>query len=352
MASIAVIPGDGIGAEVTAEVLRLLELLRGEGLPLSWRTFDYCADRYLATGVALPPGGREELASFDAIFLGALGDPRVPDMAHAREILLETRFRLDLFVNVRPVRLLHASHTPLKDRTERDIDFVIFRENTEGPYVGAGGFLKPGTPDEVAIQEWVATRKGVERILRHAFEAARRRPRHRLVMVDKHNALRFASEIWHRVFREVAKEYPDVEARHLFADTACLLLVQDPSQFEVIVTDNLFGDLLSDLGAALAGGLGLAPSASLNPQTGKGLFEPVHGSAPGIAGTGRANPMAALLTAAMMLEFLGQGEAAARVERAVRACIAEELVTPDLGGGLTTRAVGQAVLDRISKGAA
>ena len=347
MARFAVIPGDGIGPDVTAEVLKALARLGKSGFPLETRIYDLSADRYLQTGIPMPPGTLEELATYDAIFLGAVGDPRVPDSAHAREVLLGTRQRLDLYVNVRPVRLLHERLTPLKGRSCDDVDLLILRENTEGSYIGAGGFIRKGTPHEVAIQESVATRMGVERILRYAFAQARLRPRRRLAMADKHNALRYTSDLWHRVFRELEPEYPEVEARHFFVDNLCLQLVRDPSQFDVIVTSNLFGDLLSDLGAALIGGLGLAPSGSIHPEKRLGLFEPVHGSAHDLAGKGVANPMAALFSAAMMLEFAGLEEASKRLDAAVRACVTEGLTTPDLGGSLGTRAAGDAVCQKL-----
>ena len=346
MARVAVIPGDGIGQEVTAEVTKLLAKLRSQGLPIDFKTYDFSADRYLETGVAMPPGALEELATYDAIFIGALGDPRVPDGAHACALILGARQKLDLYVNLRPVRLLDERLTPLKGRTRADLDFVIVRENTEGAYVGAGGFVRKGTPHEVALQETVATRLGVERILRYAFGLARTR-RKRLVMADKHNALRFSSDLWFRTFTELARDYTDVEARHLFVDNLCFQLVRDPFQFDVIVTDNLFGDLVSDLGAGLVGGLGLAPSANLNPERRLGLFEPVHGAAPDLAGKGVANPMAALLSAAMMLDFLGFPEAASKLENAVEACIHDGLTTPDLGGTLKTAEVGDTVLGRL-----
>jgi 3-isopropylmalate dehydrogenase len=347
MARFAVIPGDGIGPEVTAEVLKAMRRLGESGHPIDTQTYDLSAERYLATGVAMPPGTLEELAGYDAIFLGALGDPRVPDFAHAREVVLGARQKLDLYLNLRPVRLLHERLTPLKGRSCRDVDFLIVRENTEGAYVGAGGFVRKGTPHEVAIQETVTTRMGVDRALRYAFEQAHSRPRKRLVMADKHNALRYSCDLWNRAFRGIAPGYPDVKARHLYVDNLCLQLVRDPSQFDVIVTSNLFGDLVSDIGAALVGGLGLAPSASINPERHIGLFEPVHGSAPDIAGKGLANPAAALLSAAMMLRFAGLAEAAEKLDGAVAACVAEGLTTPDLGGGLSTRAAGDAVCERL-----
>jgi 3-isopropylmalate dehydrogenase len=349
MPRFALIPGDGIGVEVTAEVVKVLHDLRDEGLPLQWESYDYSADRYLRTGEGLPDGALSELADFDAIFVGAFGDPRVPDMAHARDILLGLRFKLDLYVNERPVMLLSPSHTPLKGHGPEEVDFVVLRENTEGAYVGTGGFLRHGTPDEVAVQESLATRKGVDRILRYAFERASFL-RRGLVMADKHNAMQFVSDLWYRAFREMAGDYPEVASRHLYADALCHELVRDPSQFGVIVTDNLFGDLISDLGAALAGGLGLAPSGNINPETRRGLFEPVHGSAPDLAGKELANPMAALRSAAMMLGFVGEAEAGARLEAAVRACAQDGQTTPDLGGRLGTRDVGEAIRQRLKEG--
>ena len=351
MKQIAIIPGDGIGPEVTREVVELLGQLRAEGLPLAWKIFGYSADSYLREGRALPEGGMEELALFDAIFLGALGDPRVPDMAHGREIILGARRSLDLYVNLRPIRLLHDRLTPLKHRTCADVDFLIVRENTEGAYIGAGGRFRVGTPEEVAVQEALATRRGVERVLRYAFGLAGASGE-KLVMADKHNALEFVGGLWYRTFRELEGEYPQVEARHLFVDALCHDLVRDPSRFGVIVTSNLFGDLISDLGAALAGGLGLAPSANLNPETRRGLFEPVHGSAQDIAGKGIANPMAAFLSAGMMLEFLGFEEAGRRLRGAVTTCLERETTTPDLGGSSTTAEVGRVIRNAVALGAA
>lgn len=350
MPRLALIPGDGIGAEVSVEVVRLLQALKGEGHSLDWNVYDCSAERYLRTGKALPDGGMAELAGYDAIFAGAFGDPRVPDMAHARALLLGARFGLDLYVNLRPVRALSDAVVPLKGRCAGDVDILIVRENTEGAYVNVGGLFKAGTPDKTAVQEAIATRRGVDRILRYAFEQASSRPRGRLVMADKHNALTFVSGLWYRMFQEVRRDYPSVESHHIFVDALCHDLIRDPGRFDVIVTSNLFGDLLSDLAAALAGGLGVAPSANLNPRTRKGLFEPVHGSAHDIAGRGEANPLAALLSAAMMLDFIGMSGAARRVERAVRDCVRAGEVTRDLGGRLGTAGAGEAVLRRLSEG--
>lgn len=347
MARIAVVPGDGIGAEVTAEAVELLRVLdREHGLGIETVDWDLGAERYLRTGVTITDDEMAELGSdYDAILLGALGDPRVPGNEHARDILLGMRFRLDLYVNLRPVRLLHPGGSPLKDVGPGDIDMVIFRENTEGSYVGMGGVFKQGTPDEVAIEEDVNTRKGVERIIRAAFEYAAREDR-RLTLADKSNALRNSGQLWRRVFREVGAEYPAVETGAMYIDALATDMVLRPERYQVIVTSNLFGDIISDLAAGLVGGLGLAPSANLHPGR-IGLFEPVHGSAPDIAGQGKANPVAAILTAALMLEHLGHPGAAKRVEAAVEAAIADGATTPDLGGSLSTSAAGLAIRERL-----
>lgn len=351
MARIAVIPGDGIGTEVTEAAM---EVTRATGdafdIPVDLEWFEYGADNYLKTGVGLPDGALESLRDdYDAIYLGALGDPRIPDMAHGKEILLGLRFGLDLFVNHRPVKLLDERLCPLKDRTVEDIDFVVFRENTEGAYVGVGGIFKHGTVDEVALQEDVNTRKGVERIIRYAFEYARRHDRESVVMSDKSNVLRHGHDLWQRVFAEVRREYDDIESWHLFVDALTMQMVKNPAQFDVIVTCNMFGDIVTDLGAQLQGGLGVASSANINPHTGAALFEPVHGSAPKYAGQGVANPVAAILTAQLMFEFLGHPDAAQSIEDAVCAAIAAGDVTRDLGGTLSTPEVGAAVAGRISE---
>ena len=344
MPRIAVLPGDGIGVDVTREAVKALEAVRETfGADLALEHFDFSAERYLKDGTTLPQEAfvrfRDE---FDAILVGAFGDPRVPDMAHARDILLGLRFRLDLYVNLRPVRLYDDRLTPLRGKTAREIDMVIFRENTEGLYVGAGGFLKKGTADEVAINEDINTRKGVERILRAAFEHARARNKRRLCMTDKSNVLRFAHDLWQRTFAEVRAEYPDIESSHMFVDALCMQLVLKPEQFDVIVGCNMFGDIVSDLGAALAGGLGLAASGNIHPGR-VSLFEPVHGSAPKYAGKDRANPLATILSAALLLEHVGLLREAEAVERSVRRAVAEHQVTVDLGGSLGTAAVGDFV---------
>jgi len=345
---IAIVPGDGIGVDVTAEAVKVLRhVCAARALPLELRSFPWSADHYLKTGETVPPGAFEELArDFDAIFMGAFGDPRVPDMKHAAEILLGARFRLDLYVNYRPVRCLDDRLCPLKGFRAADIDFVVFRENTEGGYVGAGGHLKKGTPDEVAVQEDVSTRKGVERILRYAFEYALTRGRRRVVMSDKSNAMRFVGDLWQRTFAEVSRDYPDIEASHLYIDALCMQMVKDPRQFDVIVTNNVFGDIATDLGAALQGGLGMAASGNIHPGR-ISMFEPVHGSAPKYAGTGRANPFGAILTAGLLLDTLGHHGEAAAIESAVARCVREGAATADVGGSLTTAEAGSAVCERL-----
>ena len=345
---IAVVPGDGIGVDVTREAVKALETIaRLRSFSFDPVYFPWSADHYLATGETVPASAFENLArNFDAILMGAFGDPRVPDMRHAAEILLGARFALDLYVNYRPVRCLDDRLCPLKGFSASDVDFVVFRENTEGAYVGAGGNFKKGTSEEVAVQEDVSTRKGVERIVRYAFEYARARGRKRLVMSDKSNAMRFVGELWQRVFFEVAREYPDVESSHLYIDALCMQMIKDPRQFEVIVTNNMFGDIATDLGAALQGGLGMAASGNVHPGR-VSMFEPVHGSAPKYAGTGRANPFGAILTAGLLLESLGHATEAAALENAVARCVREGRATADVGGSLSTSAAGDAVCERI-----
>ncbi len=347
---IAVIPGDGIGVEVTAEASKVLcAVAAAVGRTLKLVEFDWGAERYLRDGVSLPDGAHETLRrEFDAILVGALGDPRVPSMKHAADILLGLRFKLDLFVNARPIELLDRRFTPLRDRTEQDIHFIVFRENTEGLYVGMGGIFKKGTPDEIAVQEDVNTRKGVERIIRFAFEYARRHNLRRLCMSDKSNALIYGHDLWQRVFAQVRDEYPDIESTHWYIDALSMQMVKDPSQFQVIVTCNMFGDIISDLGAQLAGGMGLAPSGNINPDS-VSLFEPVHGSAPKYAGKNLANPLAAILAAGMMLDHLGWTDEAAAIQAAVRASVRENQTTRDLGGTLGTREAGDWLANYITK---
>ena len=345
---IAVVPGDGIGPEVIDAGMLVLERVNDtRRLGLEFTRFGWNADEYLRTGVSMPPGAMEDIRdNYAAVYLGAFGDPRVPDMKHAADILLGMRFQLDLYVNYRPVKLLDDSLSPLKSKGRADIDFVIFRENTEGAYVGMGGVFKKGTPDEFAIQEDVTTRKGVERIVRHAFEFAKRTGRKSVCMSDKNNVMRFAGDLWLRTFEEVAKEYPGIEHFHMFVDALTMQMVRAPEMFDVIVTNNMFGDIVTDLGAALQGGLGVAASGNIHPGR-VSLFEPIHGSAPKYAGKDVANPAGAILTAAMMLDYLGFGEEAVIIEKAVVATIAAGETTNDLGGKLGTRATGEAVAKRL-----
>ncbi len=345
---IAVIPGDGIGPEVIREAVRLLDQLRGtHRIDLEFTEFDWGAEKYLSEGVTLPEGGLEMLSrDFDAILAGAFGDPRVHSNKHAEDILLGMRRGLDLYINLRPVRLYAERLTPLRDRKMEDIDFVVFRENTEGAYCGAGGFLKKGTPDEIATQEELNTRHGVERIIVAAFDYARAHNRKRVTMADKSNVQRFGGDLWQRVFKEVAARYPEIEANHQYVDAMTMYMVLNPTQYDVIVTNNMFGDILTDLGAALQGGLGMASSGNIHPGR-VSLFEPVHGSAPPLAGKGVANPIGSILTAAMMLEYLGHDTASQEVENAVRKSIVDGQTTKDLGGTLTTEQAGKAIRERI-----
>jgi 3-isopropylmalate dehydrogenase len=347
----AIVPGDGIGVDVTRETVKTLEAVAERGsITLRLDSFDYGADRYLETGETLSDKALAELATYDGIFMGAFGDPRVPDMKHARDILLGTRFRLDLYANMRPVQCLHDRLCPLRDRSRDDVDFVVFRENTEGLYVGMGGIFKQGTPDEVAIQEDVNTRKGVERIIRHAFEFAKSHGRKKVTMSDKSNALRYGHDLWQRVFEEVSGEYEEIESNHLYIDALSMQMIKAPQQFDVVVTCNMFGDIVTDLGAQLQGGLGMAASGNINPD-GTSMFEPVHGSAPKYAGKDVANPFGAILTAAMMLDHAGLVEPARWVENAVAGSLEAGECTRDVGGNLGTAGTGDAVARRIRQGA-
>jgi len=341
-ARIAVIPGDGIGREVVAQAGRVLQAVGG----LALEALPWGADHYLKTGITIPAGGYDTLRSFDAILVGALGDPRVPDNRHARDILLGTRFELDLYVNHRPVRLLDDRLCPLKNRSSRDIDFVVFRENTEGLYVGAGGRMRPDTDEEIAIQEEVNTYRGVHRIVHYAFEFARARGLTKVCMADKSNAMTHGHALWQRVFKKMASDYPDVQATHLYIDALAMFLVQSPDQFQVIVTNNLFGDIITDIGGALQGGLGMAASGNIHPGR-TSMFEPVHGSAPPLAGKNVANPIGAILSAALMLETLGRAEDARRIERAVEQAVHAGETTRDIGGSLGTTEAGAAIVKRL-----
>ena len=349
MKRIAIIPGDGIGIEVTREAVRVLETVRERcGVEIAMQHFDWGAEKYLREGVTMPEGSLEMFErDFDAILTGAFGDPRVPSNKHAADILLGLRFGLDLYINLRPVRLLHDRFTPLKGRVRAEIDFVVFRENTEGAYVNAGGVFKRGTPDEIATQEEINTRRGVERIIRAAFEYARQNQRRRVTLADKSNVLTYGHELWRRVFKIVATEYPGIEANAQYVDAMTMFMVLDPGQYDVIVTNNMFGDIITDLGAGLQGGLGVAASANLHPGR-VSLFEPVHGSAPDKAGRGLANPIGAIATVGLMLDYLGFQAAARSLERAIEAACEAGEVTADLGGNLSTDEAGRAICSRIA----
>jgi 3-isopropylmalate dehydrogenase len=346
---IAVIPGDGIGKEVTAEAVKAIEAaaaVTGEKLEL--QTLPWSADHYLSTGVSMPPNGYAMLRDdFDAALLGALGDPRVPDNRHIRDILLGIRFELDLYVNYRPVRLLHERLCPLKDRGKSDVNFVVFRENTEGAYVGVGGRFKAGTPDEIAVQEEINTFKGVNRIIRHAFEYAVARGLKKVCMADKSNAMTDGHALWQRVFKEVAAQYPAVQPTHYYIDALAMYMVLDPAQFQVIVTNNLFGDIITDLAATFQGGLGMAASGNIHPGR-TSLFEPVHGSAPKFAGKNVANPIGAIASAALMLETLGWRDEAAAIDAAILKAVKDRNVTQDIGGSLGTTQAGDAIVAAIA----
>jgi 3-isopropylmalate dehydrogenase len=350
MVRIAVIPGDGIGQEVIPQAVKALHTIAEvSGKKIETEEFDYGAERYLKDGVCLPPDALPRFRSeFDSILLGALGDPRVPDNKHAVDILFGIRFGLDLYANIRPVKLLDRRLTPLKNITESDVDFTVFRENTEDLYVGIGGIFKKGTPDEVAIQESLTTRKGVERIIEAAYSFASMRELKKITMADKSNALRFAGDLWQRTFREVAQRHPEIEREHLYIDALAMMLVKEPARFRVIVTSNMFGDIITDLGAQLQGGLGMAPSGNINPRQ-VCMFEPVHGSAPRFAGKNVANPMGVILSVQMMLEHLGWKSEAILIESAVTECIRQGVCTPDVGGNMGTVEVGSAICARIRK---
>ena len=350
---IAVIPGDGIGQEVIPQAVKVIQ---ASGAGVEMTEFDWGADRYLRDGTIVPPDGFAILArDFDAILVGAFGDPRVKTNIHAKEILLGMRFKMDLYANVRPVRLLDAALCPLKGVEPKDVDFVVVRENTEGVYTDAGGVFKQGTSDEIATQEDINTRKGVERIIRYAFDYCQRHkkldgsPRSKVLMCDKSNAMTHAGGLWQRVFKEVSAEYPQITAQHMYVDALCMQMVRDPRQFDVIVTNNMFGDIITDLAAGLQGGLGMAASGNIHPGK-TSMFEPVHGSAPPIAGKNIANPFSAILTAAMMLRHLEFAKQADRIEAAVLEAVRQKKTTQDIGGTLGTREAGEWVAEKVGRG--
>jgi len=356
---IALIPGDGIGKEVIPAAVRVLEAASPDGSP-QFESFEWGCEYYLRTGRMMPDDGLKQLQPFDAILLGAIGYPSVPDHVSLRELLLRIRFGFDLYVNLRPIEILPGMESPLKGRSAADIQMLFVRENTEGEYCGLGGRFKRGTSDEVAIQQAVFTRKGVERVVRYAFEAAHRRPRKRLASATKSNAMQYSMTLWDEVVREVARDYPGVSVSSYHVDALAARMITHPESLDVVVASNLFADILTDLGGALQGSLGLAASANLNPaalqnpatqsapRLGPPMFEPVHGSAPDIAGRGIANPIAAIWAAAVMMEHLGESATSARMMRALKAVTgAARVRTPDLGGKNTTEEFASAVVEAL-----
>ena len=346
---LALLPGDGIGKEVIPAAVQVLEEA-ARGFTLSYDQLDWGCEYYLRQGRMMPEDGLEKLRPFDAVLLGAVGHPTVPDHVSLRDLLLRIRFEFDLYINLRPVELLPGLEPPLRGKRAEDVNMLFVRENTEGEYAGLGGRFKRGTPDEVAVQESVFTHKGVERVVRYAFQQARRRPRKRLASATKSNAMQYTMVLWDEVVRAVASEFPDVSVASFHVDALAARLVTHPESLDVVVGSNLFADILTDLGAALQGGMGVAASANLNPGKRRGppVFEPVHGSAPDIAGRGVANPTGAIWASAMMLEHLGEADAAARLMSALKAVMAAGRTrTPDLGGKNTTQEFAAAVAEQI-----
>jgi 3-isopropylmalate dehydrogenase len=346
---IAVIPGDGIGPEVVREGVKCLEILRKKcSLALEFTWYDFGGDRFLKTGEVLPASALDELRQYNAIYLGAVGHPEVAPGIIEKGLLLALRFGLDQYVNLRPIKLYPGVWTPIKDKGPEDIDFIVVRENTEDLYVGTGGFAHYGTPDEVATQVAVYTRKGTERIIRYAFELARARSkRKKVTMVDKSNVLTYGHDLWVRTFKEVGEEYPDIEKDHAYVDACCMWMVKNPEWFDVIVTTNMFGDIITDLGAMIQGGMGIAASGNINPE-GVSMFEPIHGSAPKYAGKNLANPLAAISAAQMMLDRIGEQPAAAALEHAIEQALASgKIKSLSAGAGLSTTEIGDLVASFI-----
>ncbi|GBE06002.1 MAG TPA: 3-isopropylmalate dehydrogenase [Nitrospirae bacterium] len=349
--NIAVIPGDGTGPEVIAEGMKVLEACAQKyGFRLETRNFDFGGDRYLETGEILPDGAVEGLRKYDAIYLGAIGHPDVKPGILEKGILLKLRFELDQYVNLRPVKLYPGVECPLKDKGPEHIDLVVVRENTEGLYAGAGGVLKKGTPDEVAVQESINTRKGVERCIRFAFEYCKKRnKRNKLTLCGKTNVLTFAFDLWERTFHEVAKEYPDIEVDYAHVDAITMWFVKNPEWFDVVVTDNMFGDIITDLGAMIQGGMGIAAGGNINPE-GVSMFEPIGGSAPKYKGKNVINPLAAICAAGMMLEHLGEVKAGKAIEQAVMRVTEKDIKSLAAGRmGHSTTEVGDLVLKYLQQ---
>ena len=349
MHNIAVMPGDGTGPEVVREGLKVLAAAADRfGFEYQTTAYDFGGDRYLKTGETLPDAAVEELRGHDAIFLGAIGHPDVKPGILEQGILLKARFALDQYINLRPVKLYPGVDTPLKDKGPEDIDFVVVRENTEGLYVGSGGFLKKGTPDEVAIQESINTRKGVERCIRYAFDYAQKRNRdNKLTLCGKTNVLNYSQDLWMRAFTEAGADYPGITADYAHVDAICMWFVKNPEWFDVIVTDNIFGDIITDLGAMIQGGMGIAAGGNINPD-GVSMFEPIGGSAPKYTGQNVINPLAAIAAVQMMLEFLDEDEAAAAVERGIMHVTSEKLPSMAVGKmGHSTSEIGDMVAARV-----
>jgi 3-isopropylmalate dehydrogenase len=350
--AIAVLPGDGIGEEVVREGLRVLDAAAAmEGFEVDRKVYPYGADHYLATGETMPETAFEEMAGMEAILLGAIGDPRVETGFLERAIIWGVRQHFDLYVNLRPIKLYSADLCPLKGKGPDDIDLVVVRENNEDAYAGLGGIHRKGTPHEVAVAEMIYTRNGVERVIRYAFELARKRERSspaRVTLVDKANAIR-AQDIWTRAFAEVAAEYPDIQTDHAYIDAACMWMVKNPEWFDVVVTPNLFGDILTDLGAMVQGGLGIAASGNINPGR-VSMFEPIHGSAPKYRGKNTANPLATIEAVRMLLDHVGETAAAARIGQAVRTVLETGRIKSLSAGATPTDEVGRLVLEAMGEG--
>ena len=342
---IAVIPGDGTGPEVINESVKVLKALQDDYLKFEFTFFDFGGERYLKTGETLPDSAIEELKNFDAILLGAIGHPDVKPGILEKGILLKLRFDLDQYINLRPIKLYEGVETPLKDKGPEDIDFVVVRENTEGLYAGAGGFLRKGTKNEVAIQESINTFMGVERCLRFAFEYTRKRNKDKkLLLCGKTNVLTYAFDLWNRVFNDMAKDYPDITTEYGHVDAVCMWMVKNPENFDVIVTDNMFGDIITDLGAMIQGGMGIAAGGNINPE-GVSMFEPIGGSAPKYAGKGVINPLAAIMAGEMMLRNFNEDKYADRIENSVKTVIKEKLKSLAAGKmGYSTSEVGDLVV--------
>jgi len=348
--NIGVIPGDGVGPECIREGLKVVqEASKKFGFTLNLVHYDFGAERYLKTGEVLPDSALDELKKLDAIYLGAVGDPRVKQGVLELGLLLKLRFGLDQYVNLRPIILYPGVWTPVKDKGPEEINFVVVRENTEGLYAGLGGFLKKGTQDEVAVQEMVVTHKGIERVVKFAFEYCKKRnKRKKLTMVDKANVLTYACDLWQRVFYKVGEKYPDIEKDHAYVDACCMWFVKNPEWFDVIVTGNLFGDIITDLGAMVQGGMGVAAGGNINPD-GVSMFEPIHGSAPKYTGQNKINPIATIAAGAMMLEILGEDKASQAVDNAIRKALALGKIK-DMGAGrmgMTTSEAGDLIASQV-----